>query len=66
MYKCIINDGLNHLELDVATRSARKAGEAYGSARSGERVEIRRPHSGKVISTAVWHDPSRDYINILP
>lgn len=66
MYKCIINEGLNHLELDVATRSARKAGYAYGSARSGEYIEIRRPHSGKVISTAVWHDPSQDYINVCP
>lgn len=66
MYKCIINEGLNRLEIDVTTSSARKAGEAYGSARSGECVEIRRPRSGKTISTAVWHDPSRAYINILP
>lgn len=66
MYKCIIAEGQNRLEIDVTTRSARKAGYAYGSARSGEYIEIRRPHSGKVISTAVWHDPSRAYINILP
>nr|DAG79801.1 MAG TPA: hypothetical protein [Caudoviricetes sp.] len=66
MYKAIIMYDINRDEYDVNTRSAIKAGLAYGSARSGEHVEIRRPRSGKVISTAVWHDPSRAYINVLP